>query len=335
MKILTRALIALVLSLGLTAGATAPMARADTAEPIWKWGNSFNCWTGDTVKQCAYYVVIRLVGFTDAEGCIAEQQAPEYCDRIANDEKEWLWQPITTWDLAQAVLRGYEQVYEEVSNGPDVPGREFSIAFAENLLVGAQARVAKLFDPTTHEYLGTTAFTKVYTPTISGTAKVGKTLTASVRTWSPKASFSYEWLRNGTVISGATGRTYKLAASDAAGTITVRVTGNRSGYTVTAKTSKPTKKVALGTLSKGKVTVTGARRVGMTLTAKTSKWSSGVTYHFKWYRNSKTIAGATAKTYTLTITDKGARFKVKVWTTKDGYKTSATRTSPRTAKVKG
>ena len=43
-------------------------------------------------------------------------------------------------------------------------------------------------------------------PTIKGKAKVGKTLTALPGTWGPApVTFTYQWLRNGKPIAGATG----------------------------------------------------------------------------------------------------------------------------------
>lgn len=179
------------------------------------------------------------------------------------------------------------------------------------------------------------AFSKAYAPTIGGSTKVGNTLSAKVKTWSPKATGkAWQWRRNGTDIAGATKSTYKLTAADLGRTITVVLTGSKSGYTSTAKQSKATKKIALGTLAKGKVKVTGTPKVGKTLTAKTSKWTAGVVYHYQWYRNSTALTGATAKTYILLATDSGKRFTVKVWTTKDGYKKSASRTSAKTGKIR-
>ncbi|MDF1489570.1 FlgD immunoglobulin-like domain containing protein [Tessaracoccus caeni] len=81
------------------------------------------------------------------------------------------------------------------------------------------------------------------TPTISGTVKVGKKLTAKPGTWSPKPKFSYRWLRNGKSIKGATKSTYTLSKSDKGMKITVKVTGKKSGYTTVTKTSKPTAKI--------------------------------------------------------------------------------------------
>ncbi len=89
----------------------------------------------------------------------------------------------------------------------------------------------------------TTAFVKAPTPTISGTALVGKTLTASAGTWSPSASLSYQWKLSGAAIAGATGRTYVLKPRDASGAVTVTVTAKRASYATTAKTSATTKAV--------------------------------------------------------------------------------------------
>ena len=83
------------------------------------------------------------------------------------------------------------------------------------------------------------------TPKISGTAKVGKRLTAKPGSWKPSGvSFSYRWYRSGKLISGATKSYHTAVKADAGKTIKVKVTGKKSGYTSVAKTSKSTKKVA-------------------------------------------------------------------------------------------
>lgn len=86
-------------------------------------------------------------------------------------------------------------------------------------------------------------FTKVYQPTISGTAKVGKTLTAKVKTWKPTpTSVSWQWNRNGVAIPGATKSKYKLTRGDKGTKITVTTVGSRLGYQSSA-TSKSTARV--------------------------------------------------------------------------------------------
>ena len=78
-------------------------------------------------------------------------------------------------------------------------------------------------------------------PTISGTAKVGKKLTAKPGTWKPSGvKRSYRWLRNGKSISGATKSTYTLKKADVGKKISVKVTGKKSGYTTKTVSSKAT-----------------------------------------------------------------------------------------------
>lgn len=66
-------------------------------------------------------------------------------------------------------------------------------------------------------------------PAISGTLSVGSTLTAYEGVWqNGPTSFTYQWKNEGSDISGATGRTYVLQASDQADNITVAVTAVNS-----------------------------------------------------------------------------------------------------------
>ncbi|GAB2707426.1 hypothetical protein GCM10027071_23210 [Microbacterium marinum] len=81
------------------------------------------------------------------------------------------------------------------------------------------------------------------TPTISGTASVGKRLTAKPGTWTSGSRFSYQWYASGKAIVGATKSTLTLTKSHKAKTITVKVTGTKSGYTTVAKTSAKTRAV--------------------------------------------------------------------------------------------
>ena len=81
------------------------------------------------------------------------------------------------------------------------------------------------------------SLTKKPTPTVSGTAKAGQTLTAKVGTWDSGVKLSYQWLRNGVAIKGATKATYKLVAADKGKKISVKVTGSKVGYTAVVKTS--------------------------------------------------------------------------------------------------
>ncbi|MDR0848793.1 MAG: S-layer homology domain-containing protein [Propionibacteriaceae bacterium] len=66
---------------------------------------------------------------------------------------------------------------------------------------------------------------------ITGSSAVGTTLTASVASVTPSdATVSYQWLRAGEPIAGATQSTYTLTAKDMCLQISVRVTASKSGY---------------------------------------------------------------------------------------------------------
>ena len=100
------------------------------------------------------------------------------------------------------------------------------------------------------------------TPTISGTQRVGQTLTATAGTWGPgTVTLTYQWYRAGTAISGATASTYTLTTSDLGKTLTVHVIGKKSGYATVSKTSAKTSAIA-GQLTYATPTISGTLRVG-------------------------------------------------------------------------
>lgn len=76
-------------------------------------------------------------------------------------------------------------------------------------------------------------------PTIKGTGKAGKKLTAQPGKWGPrsKVTFKYQWYRNGKAIAGAKSKTYKLVKADKGKQIKVKVTGSQKGFAAISKTS--------------------------------------------------------------------------------------------------
>ena len=89
-------------------------------------------------------------------------------------------------------------------------------------------------------------------PTITGTAAVGRILTANTGTWGPApVTLAYQWFGNGIAIIGATTSTHTLQAGDAGKAITVRVTGSKTGYADVSRTSAAVTvaNVAVGALS--------------------------------------------------------------------------------------
>ena len=108
------------------------------------------------------------------------------------------------------------------------------------------------------------------TPTISGTAQVGQTLTAGVSGLNDTTNISYQWCANDTAISGATAATYALTADEAGKTITVKVTATgASSYSGTV-TSAATGAVANAAQSAPSITssdITATTDTTITVTA--------------------------------------------------------------------
>ena len=188
-------------------------------------------------------------------------------------------------------------------------------------------------------------------PTISGTAQVGETLTASTTGITDadgltNVSYSYQWIANdGTSdsdIADATASSYTLVAADAGKTIKVKViftddNGNDESLTSTATTAV----ITANTSATGAPTVSGTVQVDHTLTADTSGIGdadglTNVSYSYQWIANDGTsdsdIADGTSSSYTLVAADAGKTIKVKVIFTDDAQN-QETRTSAATAAV--
>jgi hypothetical protein len=171
------------------------------------------------------------------------------------------------------------------------------------------------------------AFSASPVPTISGSAAIRAVLTANPGAWAPApSSLSYQWMRNGVAIVGATSATYQTLPADAGKSITVVVVGARTYYRSVTKISLP--RVVERALTAAPIPiVTGIADVGRSLTATAGVWApSPVVTSFQWRRDGARIAGATKASYVLTAADAGTSITVTVVGTKAGY-TTVSRTS--------
>ncbi|TIC79456.1 CHAP domain-containing protein [Nocardioides sp. GY 10127] len=171
------------------------------------------------------------------------------------------------------------------------------------------------------------------TPTISGTAQYGETLTAEAGAWAPEdVTLNYQWLRDGSAVSGATGQTYALGSADIGHTLAVTVTGVETGYRTETRASSPTSTVTSLPMDHPRPTISGTAKQGSTLTAVTTGWTSGVTKSYQWLRNGTAISGATGSTYAVNEKDIGKTLVVRVTGSGTGY-TTVSETSSSTATV--
>jgi hypothetical protein len=156
-------------------------------------------------------------------------------------------------------------------------------------------------------------------PTITGTFQVGHTLTATAPGWSPTPDhWYYRWYRNNKPITGASKSSYTLVGSDFGKTITVRMTGLKTGYVTAARTYSRT--VTRGQFTAPLPTITGTPEPGHTLKVVISGWSPTPSeVHRQWYRDGHRIPKATKSTYKLKTFDVGHNINVRVIGEKRGY----------------
>lgn len=84
------------------------------------------------------------------------------------------------------------------------------------------------------------ASVEVGTVKVTGSVRVGGTVTATTTGWGPRGvRFAYQWSVDGTPVPGATGRTYEPTAADEGKRLTVRVTGFAPGLVTASATSDP------------------------------------------------------------------------------------------------
>ena len=167
----------------------------------------------------------------------------------------------------------------------------------------------------------TAMFSAAPQPTASGTWYYGNTVSASAKGWSPTpGAVSYQWLRDGQPISGATGASYTLGADDVGRLVSLRVTGTKAGYG-TVQTFSAAHSVGGKKFSKaGGAKLSGTAKVGKSLKVKLGKFSpkpARITY--QWLRNGQLIGGATKSKYKLVKADKRQKVSVRVTATKPGY----------------
>ncbi len=161
-------------------------------------------------------------------------------------------------------------------------------------------------------------------PTISGTAQVDETLTASTSDIEDQdgldnATFTYQWLADDSVITDATGSAYTLVAGDQGRSIKARVSFIDNADNEETLTSAATAAVAArpNSPATGAPTISGTAQVGETLTTSTSDIEdadglTGAAFSYQWISSDTKIEGATEPTYTLAAADQGRTVRVRV-----------------------
>ena len=175
---------------------------------------------------------------------------------------------------------------------------------------------------------------------ISGTASVGSTLTYTPGTASGGTSpytYTYQWKANGTVIGGATGLTYVVAAGNAGQSITVTITATDAALPTPATASATTAPTVITTaLTVTAGSISGTPTVGSTLTYTPGVASGGTspyTYTYLWKAGGGAAAGAgsTTVSYVPAAGDIGKTLTVTITATDSASQTANATTSPTAA----
>jgi sugar lactone lactonase YvrE len=133
---------------------------------------------------------------------------------------------------------------------------------------------------------------------VSQSVDTGQNVTFSVA--ASGSGLTYQWLKNGASITGATNASYTITSAQPAdaGTYAVRVTSGATSET-------PSAKLIVGGSSGSGATVTITNQplsrsveVGQTATFTVMATGSNLTY--QWYKDGSAIPGATASTYSIT-----------------------------------
>jgi hypothetical protein len=234
-------------------------------------------------------------------------------------------------------------------NGAPIPNATQSTYVATQDDVGAQLNaVVSYVDGGGENESVASAFTAAVTqdnveatgmPSIVGSFTVGSILTADtslIQDADGLGPFEYFWLRDGVVISGATGVQYQITADDIGAQLRLGVGFVDGGGTTEGVLSVIYPAVTkLNDAPTGAASIEGQTAVGQTLAVNTSQIADADglgAFSYVWQRNGAPIAGETGTTYQLSAADLGAQVNVVIRYTDQGG-TDETVTSAFTAPI--
>ncbi len=165
-------------------------------------------------------------------------------------------------------------------------------------------------------------------PVVAGTAAYRETLSATPGAWTPATvTTSYQWLRDGAPVSGATASTYALGLADIGHRLAVAVTATEGEELPVVALSAPTGVVKPAAFTtKRRPSYTGVRRYGRTLVAEPGRYApKPSTLRYRWLRDGKPVPGATTRRHRLGVDDVGTKVQLRVTIGRAGYRTTQVR----------
>ena len=171
-------------------------------------------------------------------------------------------------------------------------------------------------------------------PAVVGVQRVGQQVSAYPGVWTDGATTTFQWVRNGVPLAGATGATYLLGPADAGTYVQVRVTATKDGAQW-SQLSAPTDPIQLGIFTlTGSSRLVGKLKVGKVLHALAPSSTPAPTkVRYRWLRNGVPIKGKAAKraSYHVVRADRGKHISVRIKLVRPGYEKKVTVAKKRRA----
>lgn len=243
---------------------------------------------------------------------------PTVGQTLSSTTGTWTGNPPPTyarqWKADDADIPGATGVTYELTEAEE--GARITVTVTATNSEGSASATSLATDPVAP---APAAPTNTIPPAISGTARVGETLTVTNGTWEghPAPTYSRQWRRGATDIAGATGTTYTLVEADVGQTITCVVTATNSEGSNTATSNEVGPVAGIAPSFTVDPVLSGTPTVGETLSV-TNGTAGGIpaaTFTRAWLRDGAEIAGATGTTRVLTEDDIGAQISVRVTAT--------------------
>ncbi len=203
------------------------------------------------------------------------------------------------------------------------PARVLALLFAAVLGMVTLTSVSAVAQPTMENRVA---------PVIFGKAEFGKRLLVSADQWSsaPTAA-TYQWLRSGEPINGATLSAYRPALKDLGRRLSVRVMVVDAEGNAGEAISRPTSPIQRAMLAnRVRPKVVGVQRFTRAVRATPGAWSPRpARTAYQWLRDGKPIKGATKKRYTFGPSDVNKRIRVRVTVTAPGHRATSQSSAQR------
>jgi len=161
-------------------------------------------------------------------------------------------------------------------------------------------------------------------PTIAGIAMFNETLVCTTGAWTRTPTFSFQWLRNGAPIAGATAATYGVTRADELTALACIVIAHAGADTGTAMSAPVVALPVPPPVNTTLPTVSGVAEIGQTLTCVPGAWTRSPAFTFQWLRNGGVIAGSTNQTYVIQGGDANDNIACRVTGTISGSSADAT-----------